>query len=318
MSINTEKQHITQKQLFERMKVIHNKIYHTGNNYIAIIKVDKGGLSWVEKVVPEDNMKELIGSLSAILYIFMMDDKEKFPQQYTGENHLCMGEDLTCSLFHRCDNKTTSEFLFVTKRKKPYPYSIEEVCKKFMIEPTKENQYKVKISIERRVHSYKARDDKKLRKCVTFETAKSLSEYKINTLYFDICGEDSELQKLHYLVGKNMSELNLEDTKILCDYINNNKRPVLLYKSPGDSRLLVCDLPIYDTVTYQDLIEILILCEPMCKYCSKYVTLMNDKYTDSRLTFDSIVPLYGHRKDNIQLCCSLCNSKKTFKNDLEL
>ena len=311
MSINTERPPITQKQLFERMEFLHKKIYHSGNNYIATIKVEKGGLSWVEKVVPEDNMKELIGNLAAILSMYMMQDKERLPQ------HSRIG-DFTCSLFHRRDTETESEFLFVTKREKPYPYSSEAICKKFMIEPTKENQNKVKLAIERRIYSYKARDDKKLSRCVTFETAKGLSEYKLNTLYFDIYGEDLELQKLRHLAGKNISELTVEDTKVVSDYITINKRPVLLYKSPGDSKLLVVEVPVYNTVSSQDLRKILISSEPQCKYCSKEITLLNDKYSETGLTFDAIIPLYGHRKDNILLCCSLCNSKKTFKNDLEL
>jgi len=311
MSINTERPPITQKQLFERMGVLKDKLYHSGNNYIATIKVEKGGWSWIEKVVPEDNMKELIGNLGAILAIYVMKDEEKLPQ------HLCGGE-FTCSLFHRRYTETESEFLFVTERKTPYPYSLEEICKKFMIEPTKENQNKVKLSIERRIYSYKARDDKKLSRCVTFETAKDLSEYKLNTLYFDIYGEDLELQKLRHLAGKNISELTVEDTKVVSDYITINKRPVLLYKSPGDSKLLVVEVPVYNTVSNQDLREILISSVSQCKYCSKEITLLNDKYTETGLTFDAIVPLYGHRKDNIMICCSLCNSKKTFKNNLEL
>jgi uncharacterized protein YrrD len=69
MSINTERPPITQNQIFERMGVLKDKLYHSGNNYIATIKVEKGGWSWIEKVVPEDNMKELIGNLGAILAI---------------------------------------------------------------------------------------------------------------------------------------------------------------------------------------------------------------------------------------------------------
>jgi 5-methylcytosine-specific restriction endonuclease McrA len=187
-----------------------------------------------------------------------------------------------------------------------------------MIKPTKENQNKVKLSIERRIYSYKAMDDKKLSRCVTFETAKGLSEYKLNTLYFDIYGEDLELQKLRHLAGKNVSELTSEDKQIVSDYITITKKPVLLYKSPGDSKLLVVEVPVYKTVSNQDLREILISSVSQCKYCSKEITLLNDNYTETGLTFDAIIPLYGHRKDNIQICCSLCNSKKTFKNDLEL
>jgi len=73
------------------MGVLKDKLYHSGNNYIATIKVEKGGWSWIEKVVPEDNMKELIGNLGAILAIYVMKDEEKLPQ------HLCGGE-FTCSL----------------------------------------------------------------------------------------------------------------------------------------------------------------------------------------------------------------------------
>jgi hypothetical protein len=228
-------------------------------------------------------------------------------------SHFVKGE-FTCSLIHRKDD----EYIFMTKRDTPYVLPEEVICKKYQIDPTPENQTKVRESIERKVYSYNLRDSKKKERCITFEHAEKLDDYLLNTQYFDIYFEDEELQKLRHLAGKKISELTSEQKIEVSTYITTTLRPVLLYKSPGDSKLLVNEIPVFQTISYKELCDILIANPEVCSYCKCKMSLLNTKYVESGLTFDAIISLYGHKKDNITLCCSLCNSKKTFKNKLDI
>lgn len=92
----------------------------------------------------------------------------------------------------------------------------------------------------------------------------------------------------------------------------------MLYKAPGDSKLLVITIPDFEPVSYKELCDTLIVNNDECSYCKCKMALFNTTYLENGLTFDAIISLYGHRKDNITLCCSLCNSKKTFKNKFEI
>jgi hypothetical protein len=238
--------------------------------------------------------------------MFMTEDKEPL--------HLKGGDGFTCSLIHRKDD----EYIFMTKRDTFYIFPEEIICKKYQIDPTPENQEKVRVSIKRRVYSYKHRDAKKKKRCITFEDAEKLDDYLLNAIYFDIYNQDEELQKLRHMTGKKMSELTVEQKEEVSTYITTTQRPVLLYKAPGDSKLLVNKLPDFQTVSYKDLCDILLSAPEECSYCKCKVTLINIIYCESGLTFDAIVSLHGHKKDNIVLCCSLCNSKKNFKNKLDI
>jgi hypothetical protein len=147
----------------------------------------------------------------------------------------------------------------------------------------------------------------------TFEDAKKLDDYLLNTIYFDTYNEDEELQKLCHMAGKKVSELTPEQKIEVSNYITTTLRPVLLYKAPGDSKLLVNEIPEFQTTSYKELCDTIIINKEECSYCKCKMSLLNTKYVESGLTFDAIISLYGHKKDNITLCCSLCNSKKTFK-----
>jgi 5-methylcytosine-specific restriction endonuclease McrA len=210
------------------------------------------------------------------------------------------------------------EYIFITKRDSPYIFTEELVCKKYQIEPTTENQDKIKAFIERRVYSYRQRDSEKKERCITFEDAKELDDYLINTLYFDVSNNDDELQKLRYLAGKKVSDLTPDQKTEVSTYITRTLRPVLLYKRAGDTKLLVNEIPDFKTTSYKELCDILLNNPGECSYCKCKITLLNTEYSKSALTFDAIVPLYGHRKDNITISCSLCNSKKSFKNNLDI
>ena len=198
----------------------------------------------------------------------------------------------------------------------PYVCIEEVICKKYLIDPTPENQEKLRASIVRRVYSYKHRDFEKKKRCITFEDAYKLDDYIINTTCYS---GDSELQKLHHLKGKKISELTTEQKAEVSSYITKTVRPVLLYKAGNDSKLLVNEIPEFQSISYTDLCDIFISNTEECSYCKCKMSLLNTKkYTESGLTFDAVVSLYGHRKDNIILCCSLCNSKKNFKNKLDI
>lgn len=308
---------ITREQLWNRMDVLHEELYHTGKNYVSSIVGGKNGkyddcYYSIQNILPKDDKNEYkILNLASIMIMFMSEDREPL--------HLCKGGyGFTCSLIHRCGDKYYSEYIFMTKRDTPYVFPEEVICKKYQIDPTRENQEKVRTSIERRVYSYKHRDTMKKKRCVTFEDAEKLDDYFLNAIYFDIYNEDEELQKLRYMTGKKISELTSEQKIEVSNYIATTLRPILLYKSPGDSKLLVNEIPEFQTILYKDLCDKLITNTEDCSYCKCKMSLLNPKYVESSVTFDAIIPLYGHKKDNITLCCSLCNSKKTFKNKLDV
>jgi hypothetical protein len=307
---------ITREQLWNRMGVLYQELYHTGKNYVASIVGGKNGkyddcYYSIQKVLPNDKNENKILNLASIMIMFMSEDKEP--------SHFCKGGDgFTCSLIHRSGDKYYSEYIFMTKRDTPYVFPEEVICKKYLIDPTPENQEKVRASIERRVYSYKQRDSEKKKRCVTFEDAEKLDDYLLNTIYFDIYNEDEELQKLRNMAGKKVSELTPEQKIEVSNYITTTLRPVLLYKSPGDSKLLVNEIPEFQTTSYKDLCDTLIANTGDCSYCKCEMSLLNTKYVETGLTFDAIISLYGHKKDNITMCCSLCNSKKTFKNKLDI
>jgi len=297
---------ITQEQLWNRIQILGLELYHSGKNYIASI-YNKNNTVSIQKVFPVDENKHKILNIASIMTILMSEDRE--PLHLKGG-----GNGFTCSLVYRKDN----EYIFTAKRDIPYVFPEELICKKYQIEPTPENKEKVKKSIESRVYSYKHRDSEKKKRCVTFERAEQLDDYLLNTIYFDIYNEDEELQKLRHMAGKKVSELTLEQKTEVSNYITTTLRPVLLYKAPGDSKLLVNKIPEFQTVLYKDLCDTLITNAEECSYCKCKMSLLNTKYVESGVTFDAIISLYGHKKDNITLCCSSCNSKKTFKNKLDI
>jgi hypothetical protein len=295
---------ITREQIWKRAEFLHQELYHTGKNYVASVYWKQHTVA-ILKVLPKDKNEHNILNLASIMTMFMFEDKEP--------SNFCKG-DFTCSLIHRKDD----EYIFMTKRDTPYVFPEELICKKYEIDPTPENQEKVRALIKRRVYSYKQRDTEKRKRCVTFEDAEKLDDYLLNTKYFDIYNEDEELQKLRHLAGKKVSELTPEQKTEVSTYITTTQRPVLLYKTPGDSKLLVNEIPEFQTATYKDLCDILISNTEECSYCKCKMSLLHTKYVESGLTFDAIISLYGHKKDNTTLCCSLCNSKKTFKNKLDI
>lgn len=292
---------ITQEEIWKRAEILHQELYHSGKNYVASI-YNKNGTVCVLKVLPKDKNEVKIHNFAAIMSVLMSEDKEPL--------YCCKG-GFTCSLVHWEDDK----YIFMAKRD-ILPEEI--ICKKYNIDPTSENKEKIKLAIQQRVYSYNHRDSEKKKRCITFEDAVKLDDYHLNTTYFDIYNEDEELQKLRHLAGKKVSELTPEQKTEVSNYITITLRPVLLYKAPNDSKLLVTEIPEFKTISYMDLCDTLINNTTNCSYCKCKMSLLNISYAENAVTFDAIISLYGHRKDNITLCCSLCNSKKTFKNKLDI
>ena len=129
--------------------------------------------------------------------------------------------------------------------------------------------------------------------------------------------EDEELQKLDYMAGKRISELTPDQKIEVSNYITHTSRPVLLFKSKGDSRLLVNEIPDFQTASYGDLCDILIANTEECSNCKCKMSLLSTGKIKTGLTFDANTSLYGHTKNNLTLCCYSCNSKKSFKNEFD-
>jgi hypothetical protein len=316
ITILSNKMSISQEQLWKSIGDLGRELYHSGKNYVASIVGGKNGTYddyyySVKNIFPMDKNKDKILNLATIM-INLMEDKEE-PLYLAGG-----GEGFECSIFHKSGDIYYSEYIFTAKHDKPYICPEELICKKYQIDPTPENQKKLKLSIMERVRSYKKRDLEKSKRIVTFEEAEKLDDYFLNILFFDIYKKDEDLQKLSHLEGKKVSELLPEQRIDVSKYITKTNCPVLLLKEFGDSKLLVNEIPVFQTSSYMDLCHILIHNSEECKYCKCKMTLLNSQYVESALTFDAIVPLFGHRKDNITLCCFMCNSKKTFKNTLDI
>lgn len=239
-------------------------------------------------------------------------------------NYKCLCGNITSKVFrsiYKLPGAICNDCYSKGKTNPDDTYQIELICKRYNITITNENIKKVRKSIQHRIYNFKHRDIKKYKRFITFENAKSdeFDEYKINTVFFNIDSQDKELKELSYLCDKTVSNLNEKEMNDILMYINNKNRPILLYKKAKDSLLLVTKLPDFSNYySYNELITFINEISNECSYCKCQMTLLNNDYCNTSLTFDAIIPYYGHTKQNIQLCCSLCNSKKTFNNTLEL
>lgn len=192
------------------MEELHTELYHSGKNYVASINMASQEYgtydcyNFIKNIAPKDKHENKILDYASLMMLVYNNDKD--PQYFAKGG-------FTCSLIYRKGDEKYSEYLFITQRDTPYIFPEEIVCKKYQIEPTSENQETLRASIERRVHSYNQRDLKKNKRCITFEEAEKLEDYFFNTEYFDIYGEDNELQKLRHLTGKKVIDLTPEQKK---------------------------------------------------------------------------------------------------------
>jgi len=292
--------------MWNAMEKYHNELYHTGNNYIAIITCGERyvigrTIAAVKTITPDDKYKHAVLLLATCMIERLLDINEPL--------HFC-GNGFTCTLWHRSGDEKYSEYLFITSRDKPYVSFEEKILAKYGIEATAATIAKLRLAMERRVYNYRARDQEKYSRYITVEMAKPLTEYTINTTYNDLYGTDAALQQLHHLAKKRIADLDDDQLAQLVSYIETSNRPVLLYKGSGDSKLLVNSIVEMHTVDRTDLCNIILESNTTCAYCNTGLTLLNDTYTPSLITFDAIVPVKGHCKDNLCVCCSMCNSKK--------
>ena len=190
----------------------------------------------------------------------------------------------------------------------------ENICIKYNIKSNIENINKIKECLKRKIYSFSYRDKKKMNRYILLDEAKNLEDYFINITFFDLFRKNENLQKLKKLEGKKISELTNYEKDEISEYIKINEEPILLYKKSSESKLLVKKIPEFKKISYNELCDILINNEDKCYHCKCKITILNSNYNNNNLTFDSLIPIYGHCKENLVLSYSLCNSKKNFKN----
>ena len=73
----------------------------------------------------------------------------------------------------------------------------------------------------------------------------------------------------------------------------------------------------FKTVTFEDLCKLLLESQINCTYCNNEMLLYGDEnqsfYYENQnfvISFDAIIPIKGHIKDNLAICCFRCNSTK--------
>ena len=73
----------------------------------------------------------------------------------------------------------------------------------------------------------------------------------------------------------------------------------------------------FKTVTFEDLCKLLLESQINCTYCNNEMLLYGDEnqsfYYENQnfvISFDAIIPIKGHTKDNLAICCFRCNSAK--------
>ena len=75
---------------------------------------------------------------------------------------------------------------------------------------------------------------------------------------------------------------------------------------------VVLDKPLepFKTVTFEDLCKLLLESQINCTYCNNEMLLFGDENLNFVISFDAIIPIKGHTKDNLAICCFRCNSTK--------
>ena len=66
----------------------------------------------------------------------------------------------------------------------------------------------------------------------------------------------------------------------------------------------------FKTVTFEDLCKLLLESQINCTYCNNEMLLYGDENQNFVISFDAIIPIKGHTKDNLAICCFRCNSAK--------
>ena len=66
----------------------------------------------------------------------------------------------------------------------------------------------------------------------------------------------------------------------------------------------------FKTVTFEDLCKLLLESQINCTYCNNEMLLYGDENQNFVISFDAIIPIKGHIKDNLAICCFRCDSTK--------
>ena len=122
------------------------------------------------------------------------------------------------------------------------------------------------------------------------------------------------------LVTKSLSDnlitklLAINELKNLINTKFNEKMRVWK-KEETDTLYVVLDKPTeeFKTATYEDLCKLILSNQVNCTYCNDEMILLIKGDNDDKnllLSFDAIIPIYGHTKNNLTICCCQCNSGK--------
>ena len=135
-------------------------------------------------------------------------------------------------------------------------------------------------------------------------------------------------QKIYYqnptLVTKSLSD-NIITRLLAINQLNHlikttfNEKIRKIKKDITDVRYVVLDKPVeeFKTATYEDLCKLILSNQVNCTYCNDEMILLIKGDNDDKnllLSFDAIIPIHGHTKDNLAICCCQCNSGKGTSN----
>tara|TARA_Y100000385_G_C12539996_1_gene403352 strand:- start:149 stop:511 length:363 start_codon:yes stop_codon:yes gene_type:complete len=99
--------------------------------------------------------------------------------------------------------------------------------------------------------------------------------------------------------------MDLEDDALI--YVKRElDKKISSYRSQDNKKNIVCNL-----ITYEELIEKLVISRLLCNYCRKTVKILFKEVRDKeQWTLDRIDNDLGHTNDNTVVCCLKCNLER--------
>jgi hypothetical protein len=106
-------------------------------------------------------------------------------------------------------------------------------------------------------------------------------------------------------ITKILAEIQLHD-------LIEEKLPWRYGRRITETLYVVLDKPLepFRTVTFEHLCKLLLESQINCTYCNNEMLLFADENKNFVISFDAIIPMKGHTKDNLAICCFRCNSSK--------
>ena len=103
----------------------------------------------------------------------------------------------------------------------------------------------------------------------------------------------------------NKCYMDLEDDALI--YVKRElDKKISSYRSQDNKKNIVCNL-----ITYEELIEKLVISRLLCNYCRKTVKILFKEVRDKeQWTLDRIDNDLGHTNDNTVVCCLKCNLER--------